>query len=423
MNEWVSGVSTVESARQHDGVGFVADVVDGRMALGADVRAGDECDTLGGEQVDAALDNLSLISLHVGHAVHHEPADAIGAFVDGDEVTRLVELVRRGETRGAGSDDRHALTGALARGLGHDPALGEAAVDDGALDGLDRHRVLDDAEGTGAFAWRRAHAPGEFGEVVRLVKAIERIFPPSLVHQLVPLGNLVTERAAGVCLVAERGAAVHAPSGLRGEQRLGDIRRIVPVNLLPVLQARRGVAVAQRLALVLDEPANLGGLVELRGPGHHHVVLEDAVRGGGHLLELRESVVNLLRLERSLLGVHDILRLVRLHDLLVVPWVHLDELVLGGFPVAENVSRDGGPGSRQVLPDETHDNLGILGILNLVKVHLAAVTVLGERAVRVVDKGDAAGHTRGEVPARGTEDDDGTASHVFASVVADALHD
>ena len=67
------------------------------------------------------------------------------------------------------------------------------------------------------------------------------------------LSDLVTERATRVGLVAERGAAVHATRGLGGQQGLDGIRRVVPVNLLPVLQALIGVAVAQRLALVFDE--------------------------------------------------------------------------------------------------------------------------------------------------------------------------
>ena len=85
------------------------------------------------------------------------------------------------------------------------------------------------------------------------MEPIERVPPPALVHELVPLGDLVTERATRVGLVAERGAAVHATRGSGGQQGLDGIRRVVPVNLLPVLQALIGVAVAQRLALVLDD--------------------------------------------------------------------------------------------------------------------------------------------------------------------------
>eukprot|EP01047_Picozoa_sp_COSAG01_P028839 COSAG01_NODE_1954_length_8817_cov_18.303166_1_plen_110_part_00 len=48
----------------------------------------------------------------------------------------------------------------VAGGTGHHPALLEAAVDDGALDGLDRHGLLDDAQHAGALARCRAHAPG-----------------------------------------------------------------------------------------------------------------------------------------------------------------------------------------------------------------------------------------------------------------------
>jgi hypothetical protein len=57
----------------------------------------------------------------------------------------------------------------------------------------------------------RAHTPRELREVVGLVQPVQRVAPSALVHQLVPLGDFVAEGAAGGSLVAEGGAAVHAP--------------------------------------------------------------------------------------------------------------------------------------------------------------------------------------------------------------------
>ena len=74
-----------------------------------------------------------------------------------------------------------------------------------------------------------------------------------------------------------------------------------------------------------------------------------------------------------------------------------------------------------MLADEPEDNLGILRVLNLVQVHLAAVAVVGERAVGVVHVGDPAGHSRGEVAAGGPENHRVPARHVLATVVAHAL--
>ena len=67
-----------------------------------------------------------------------------------------------------------------------------------------------------------------------------------------------------------------------------------------------------------------------------------------------------------------------------------------------STSRRGSPRRRWtrcalVLLDKAEDNLGILRVLNLVQVHLAAVAVVLKPFKRVVHVGDAAGHARGEV--------------------------
>ena len=46
-----------------------------------------------------------------------------------------------------------------------------------------------------------------------------------------------------------------------------------------------------------------------------------------------------------------------------------------------------------------------------------------EVAARIEHVGDAAGHTRGEIPSGPSEHDHSPARHVFAAVVADAFHD
>ena len=110
----------------------------GRIIL-ADLAAGDEGDALGRHQIDAPLDE-ALVELHVGDAVHEQAADAVGALEDGDPVAGPVELGGGSQPGGAGADDGDLLAGAHGRRLGDDPAFLEALVDDGALDGLDRHR-------------------------------------------------------------------------------------------------------------------------------------------------------------------------------------------------------------------------------------------------------------------------------------------
>jgi hypothetical protein len=94
-----------------------------------------------------------------------------------------------------------------------DPPFGEAAIDDRVLDVLDRDGRVRDAEHARAFARRGAGSARELGEVVRLVKALERVAPTSAVNEIVPFGNQVVDRAAVVRLT-ERHAAVHAARAL-----------------------------------------------------------------------------------------------------------------------------------------------------------------------------------------------------------------
>ena len=135
-------------------------------------------------------------------------------------------------------------------GFGDDPAFLPAAVDDGALDVLDRDRRLDDAEHAGAFAGRGTDPAGELGEVVGLVQAVEGLAPEAAVDEVVPLGDEVVDRAAAGHAVedhagvAERRAAIHAAGALLA-QFLG---RRVMVEFLPVLDALERRAIGGDLA-------------------------------------------------------------------------------------------------------------------------------------------------------------------------------
>jgi hypothetical protein len=116
--------------------------------------------------------------------------------------------------------------------LGHYPTLVPGPIDDLDLDLLDGHRVGVDAEHARRLARRRAKAAGELGEVVRGVQAVDGVAPVVAVHEVVPVGDQVAERAA---VVAERDAAVHAAPGL-------DLQRLVRealVHLFPVPQPDR----------------------------------------------------------------------------------------------------------------------------------------------------------------------------------------
>jgi hypothetical protein len=130
-----------------------------------------------------------------------------------DQVADAIELMGAGEATRARAHDGYAAAGAPVRHLGLHPALLERVVDDGALDVLDGDRLGVDAESARALARRRAHAARELGEVVGLQELVEGLFPVALVHQVIPLGDDVAERAA-VLGLAEGDATVHASGRL-----------------------------------------------------------------------------------------------------------------------------------------------------------------------------------------------------------------
>ena len=92
------------------------------------------------------------------------------------------------------------------------------------------HRHTENAR---AFARCRAHTTGELGEVVGRKECLERPLVVARIHERVPLGNAVTERAPALLLVAERHATVHAPGRL-GRQQLRRLGRVGRCNLRPV---------------------------------------------------------------------------------------------------------------------------------------------------------------------------------------------
>jgi hypothetical protein len=91
------------------------------------------------------------------------------------------------------------------------PALFPAALDNGALDELDGNGRLIDTQNAGSLARRGADAPRELRKVVGGVKAANGGLPAAVVDQVVPVGNEVVDRAAGV---AEGDAAIHAARAL-----------------------------------------------------------------------------------------------------------------------------------------------------------------------------------------------------------------
>src|ERR1043166_8847437 len=144
-------------------------------------------------------------------------------------MARAVELRGGREPRGTGADDRDFLSRPRRGRLGDDPAHLEALVDDRLLDVLDRDRLVVDAQNARPLARRGTDAPGELGEVVRLVEPLEGVMPLVAVDEVVPFGDQIVDRAARRHAaqkrprMAERDAAIHAARTLLLESGFGEM--------------------------------------------------------------------------------------------------------------------------------------------------------------------------------------------------------
>src|SRR4051794_23412545 len=178
--------------------------------IDADVGVDLELDPFGAHLLETAVDEV-LLHFEIRDAVAEKAADTVALLKDGDGVSGAGELLGGGEAGRAGADDGDSFMGADRGRLGMDVPLVERAVGDGLLDELDRDRRLVDAEDAGRFARRRADAAGELREVVGGVELADGLAPLAVEDEVVPIGDEVGERTAGM---AERDAAVHAAGAL-----------------------------------------------------------------------------------------------------------------------------------------------------------------------------------------------------------------
>ncbi len=221
----------------------------------ADRRITDELDAFFFQQPDTALDDSALVELHVGDAIHQQAARAVVAFKYRDQMTGAVQLRSGGEAGWPRAHHHHFLAGAGLRRFGNHPAFLEAAVDDRCFQVLDGHRRAGNAEYAGAFAGRRADAPGEVGKVVGLVQPDQRFLPEAAVDQVVPLRYQVVDRTAdrgaldGRAVMAEGHTTVHAARTLLAQPLLVH----VVMELVPVANPFARGPVYRQFAYELDE--------------------------------------------------------------------------------------------------------------------------------------------------------------------------
>src|SRR5574337_1095097 len=172
----------------------------------ADIGVRVECAAFARQLLDAPLDD-PLLELEVGDAVAQKAAGPGVFLVDVNLVAGAGELLRAGEARRARAHNRDLLAGPPRGLLGLDPALAEGAVGDRAFDRLDRDRRLLEVERAGGLARGGADAAGDLREIVGRVEVARGLPPVAAIDEIVPVGDLVVDRAAGVTI---GDAAVHA---------------------------------------------------------------------------------------------------------------------------------------------------------------------------------------------------------------------
>jgi hypothetical protein len=198
------------AAAEHHGVELGLELV--HRLRHADVLVVVEDDALGLHLAHAPVD-VALLHLEVRDAVAEQAARLRLALEHVDVVPGTGELLGRRHPGGAGAHDRDALAGAGLRRLGLHPAHVPRPVGDRLLDRLDGDRLVLEVQRAGLLAGRGADAAGKLREIVRGVEVAGRLLPIRLEHEVVPVRDLVVDRAARRP-VAERDAAIHAAGGL-----------------------------------------------------------------------------------------------------------------------------------------------------------------------------------------------------------------
>src|SRR6185369_3491774 len=92
-------------------------------------------------------------------------------------------------------------------------------------------------------------------------------------------------------------------------------------------------------------------------------------------------------------------------------------------PVAEDARRVGRSGVLEVALDQVAHERDVLRLIETLEIDHAEVTPALEVTVQIENVRDAPRHAGREVPAGASQDDDPTAGHVLAGMIADALHD
>src|ERR1700727_3085740 len=171
-------------------------------------------------------------------------------------VARTRELLGASETRGTGTPHRNLLIRLSGRRLWFDPAFRVCAVDNRAFDGLDRDRRVLDVQGARRFARRWTHTPGDFWAVVGREQIARGFRPVAAVCEVIPVGDLVVDRAADVTI---GDTAIHAARRLIARRLLAQRQH----KLAIVADSVGGRRITPVRAIDLQKPRDLAHLGSL----------------------------------------------------------------------------------------------------------------------------------------------------------------
>jgi hypothetical protein len=247
------------AARQEDGVVPVDEIRERRRH--ADIGAVVEGHALNLHLAHPTLD-VVLLHLEVGNTIAEQTTGPRLPLEHMDIVADACELLGRRHPRRPGSDDGDALAGLLRGDLRLHPAHCPRLVGDRLLDRLDGDRHVLEIEGAGLLAGRGADAAGELREIIGGVEVARRLLPVVLVDEIVPVGDLIVDGAAGRAM-AIGNAAIHAARGLARYVLLVERQRELPE--MPDAIGRRQVLLV--LPVDLEKPRRLTHLNPLRNPG------------------------------------------------------------------------------------------------------------------------------------------------------------
>src|SRR4029079_1846923 len=141
-------------------------------------------------------------------------------------------------------------------------------IDDVPFYDADRHRFFIDAQHTGPLAGSRAKAAGDFREVIVACQRLQRVLPSSSIHEIVPFGNQIHHRTAGISLTKGH-AAIHATRTLDLELVL----RARLIHLLPIENTQRDRLPLRALAGIFHETFWITHGYFALYPSHHNCLL------------------------------------------------------------------------------------------------------------------------------------------------------